>query len=236
MEHEAIYELVEKKARQIVEELKLLRRWGDQPLPVEKFSDMGAFGSNTMTFEQWIQFVLLQRIDSIIQEKDDFPESSMVSSYAVRYFDGDHQSGNLQRLLSELDSLINDRNADYLQADKADAGRTSNSIPPEHERIPPTLLQVIHTLPLFTGDDLESQLQSVDMFIPIVSPVTYAEIEELLGRAMQQHADDKGRERLRRAINSFRLEKRCAQPYDHEEAMKRYRETHRKNFPNFEQD
>ena len=38
-------------------ELELKRLYRLQPLAPDKFIDMGAFGTNTMTFEQWLQFV-----------------------------------------------------------------------------------------------------------------------------------------------------------------------------------
>lgn len=102
-----IYSLAVEKANELERELKRLGRWMNKPLPDESFIDMGAFGSRTMTFEQWIQFVLIERIRQIIAEKSEFPESSNLAGYAVRYFDGDHEAGALQQILSELDALIN---------------------------------------------------------------------------------------------------------------------------------
>ena len=66
-----LYELLAKKVREIESELQLLNRWQGHPLTQDKFENMGAFGSNTMTFEQWIQFILIPRIDSIINNKDE---------------------------------------------------------------------------------------------------------------------------------------------------------------------
>ena len=70
-----IYSLAVEKANELEKELKRLGRWMNKPLPDESFIDMGAFGSRTMTFEQWIQFVLLERIRQIITEKGKFPEA-----------------------------------------------------------------------------------------------------------------------------------------------------------------
>ena len=100
------YSLIGNKATEIESELKRINRWDPIELPPEKFEDMGAFGSNTMTFEQWIQFVLLQRIHQIIESKGQFPSQSQVGTYAIRNFDGDIDADNLVRLLNELDDLI----------------------------------------------------------------------------------------------------------------------------------
>ena len=102
-----IYEAATAKAAEIEAELKRLSRWDDQPLPEEKFVDMGAFGSHTMAFEQWTQFVLLPRIHDIIREKGMFPSKSNVATYAIRNFDGDPDAERFCDLLYELDQLIN---------------------------------------------------------------------------------------------------------------------------------
>ena len=102
-----VYQLLANKAEQVENELRRLNRWQDLPLSSDKFADMGAFGSNTMTFEQWIQFVLVPRIDQIVFNKGELPAGSMLATYAVRVFDGDTDASNLIDLLNEIDDLIN---------------------------------------------------------------------------------------------------------------------------------
>ncbi|HEX6892490.1 MAG TPA: YqcC family protein, partial [Chryseolinea sp.] len=58
-----LYALLAIKAAAVANELRRLNRWQHLPFSSDKFENMGAFGSNTMTFEQWIQFVLVPRID-----------------------------------------------------------------------------------------------------------------------------------------------------------------------------
>ncbi len=102
-----IYDLAAAKAAEIEAELISLNRWDDQPLPEEMFEDMGAFGSRTMAFEQWIQFILLPRIHQIISEQGEFPGKSNVATYAIRNFDGDSAASRLCDLLYELDEIFN---------------------------------------------------------------------------------------------------------------------------------
>ncbi len=97
-------------ARGIEAELKALHAWSDPPLNPEKLNDMGAFGSNTMSFEEWIQFILLDRINQIIESKDTLPSESMVAVYAVRQFDGMDDYNNLLDLLQQLDDMCNGDN------------------------------------------------------------------------------------------------------------------------------
>lgn len=102
-----LYALAAAKAAEIEAELKNINRWDDQSLPEEAFVDMGPFGSRTMAFEQWIQFILLPRINQITLEKGEFPGKSNVATYAIRNFDGDPSAQRLCDLLYELDQLFN---------------------------------------------------------------------------------------------------------------------------------
>lgn len=74
----------------------------------EQFENMGAFGTNTMTYEQWIQFIFIPNVQDIIQTEGEFPSASETGAYAVRYFDGDRDASQLITLLSEFDDYFND--------------------------------------------------------------------------------------------------------------------------------
>src|SRR5262245_18365896 len=102
-----LYSQATVKAREIEAELKRLNRWCGEPLSDEKFENMGAFGSNTMTFEQWLQFVLIPRLLSLVEEQSEFPDESSLAPYAIRYFDGDGDADRLHEILHDLDELIN---------------------------------------------------------------------------------------------------------------------------------
>src|SRR5690242_1716714 len=99
MSLEALYELVLTKASEIESQLKIIGCWSSEPLAKEKLEEMGAFGSNTMAFEEWLQFILIPRIKQIVQEKGDFPGSSMIATYAIRVLRDDAESSTLQNLL-----------------------------------------------------------------------------------------------------------------------------------------
>ena len=80
-----IYVLASAKAKEIEAELKRLNRWSAEPLPSGKLENMGAFSSNTMAFEQWLQFILIPRIHAIVEEKGEFPKGSLLLSVGL-YF------------------------------------------------------------------------------------------------------------------------------------------------------
>ena len=65
------------------------------------------FGGDTMAFPQWLQFIFLPNVRSIIVGKGKFPTVSQVGMYAVREFDTYAEDTiRLQTLLSEFDQLF----------------------------------------------------------------------------------------------------------------------------------
>jgi len=229
-----IYKQAEEKAREIEDELRRLNRWSAEPLPPACFENMGEFGSNTMAFEQWIQFVLIPRIQEIVSSRGEFPENSSLSVYAIRIFNGDTRADYLTELLSQLDNLIH----------APDTATESNPVmlKPQDSEKPPSLIygssiipDVVYTLidvlPQFSGDDLEAQLQTYDMFLYNLSASVRFQIADLLAGAASRTTDEISRLRIQKAANSVREGGRAAEPYNHEEAMRKYREEHKKSYP-----
>jgi uncharacterized protein YqcC (DUF446 family) len=201
------------KAIEIEHELKALNRWQQKSLPVERFTDMGAFGSNTMSFEQWIQFVLLPRIHQIIVEKDQFPDESSLSAYAVRYFDGDMESDHLQELLRGLDDLINQKDVpqDAVHAPAPQKQPDPDSVSLGDVRVPEPLIVLADVLHLYKADDINSQLETFDIFLNILSPTTRPAIAELLRKASVKCENLVVKTRLEKASSDVAAGKSAAQ-------------------------
>lgn len=88
-------------------ELKRMNVWRDQPLPPELYNFRVAFGGDTMAFENWIQFILLPRLNDIAAGTGAPPPHSSLSVYATREFDGrEEETWQLWKLLHEVDELI----------------------------------------------------------------------------------------------------------------------------------
>lgn len=79
--------------------------WQDKALRPEQLNFKQAFGMDTMTFTQWLQFVFLPRVREAIAANQ-FPQSSSVGAQAVREFDGNPDADRLVTLLSEFDALF----------------------------------------------------------------------------------------------------------------------------------
>lgn len=225
------HQLILAKTNEIEAELKRLNRWDEKPLPQEKFENMGAFGSETMSFEQWIQFMLIDRIKEIVKEEDAFPSESNVGVYAIRVFDTDPEAGMLIQLLSELDELINIE-SDQSMPDPNEfqgesiLGGSINDLP-----LPVVVYQLADVLPSFEGDALEAQLQTFDVFLASANAEGRKAIVQLLYSASDKTTSSKERLRIRKAAMAVDKGGNAAAPYNHEETMRKYQEEFRKNYP-----
>lgn len=228
MEISTLYTRVRLKADEIESELRRIGRWQEAPLPAEKFENMGAFGSNTMTFEQWIQFILLVNIRAIMAANDDFPDESQVGVYGVRVFDADPEASRLNQYLMELDDLINNRERPNMAEYKAGRPQLASKadLP-----VPEVLYHLAEILPTFEGDDLEAQLQTFDTFVSTGDVVVREEIARMLFHAADQATPASKRLRIIKAAKAVAAGGTAAAPYNHDEAMRKYREEFRKGYP-----
>jgi uncharacterized protein YqcC (DUF446 family) len=101
-----IYQKSKEHISRIEKELKSLEDW--QPLPPDPgvFTDMGAFGSNSMPFTTWLQFVFIPNVKEMIDKRGSFPKSSGVATYAYRNLE-ESKYERLKALLSDFDALFN---------------------------------------------------------------------------------------------------------------------------------
>ena len=218
-------------AMAIEKELKVLKRWSGHNLPEEKFEDMGAFGSKTMAFEQWLQFVLLPRLHEIIETKSELPQNSMIATYATKAFDGDYETIQLQRLLRQGVALANGENLESINEQEV-LEIEQEKITLNSKEIPSVLVTIINLLPQFAGDDLESQLQTIDVFLQTLNASIRCKISYLMRDSLNEKVvDPKVKIRILKAADAVAIGENAAVPYNHEEAMKKYKEEHLKNFP-----
>lgn len=106
-----IYQKAENIINKIEEEMRVKGLWQNEALEPEKFCSTKAFCLDTMTFVQWLQFVLLPRVKSIILSKGEFPAASEVSQQATREFlmyplYSKNKTKKLLELLTEFDDLF----------------------------------------------------------------------------------------------------------------------------------
>jgi uncharacterized protein YqcC (DUF446 family) len=90
----------------IERELRRIGAWQSAPLDAERYDFREAFAMDTMAFTQWLQFIFIERVRSLITSGGAFPRSSQVGVQAVRELDGQAEAADLIRLLNEFDELF----------------------------------------------------------------------------------------------------------------------------------
>jgi uncharacterized protein YqcC (DUF446 family) len=100
------YTTVAAKLDQIEQEMRRVGLWQEKPLAPDQYNFTQAFAMDTMSYDQWLQFVFVPRVREIIRTEGRFPASSSVGAQAVREFDTYPDAERLIALLSEFDSLF----------------------------------------------------------------------------------------------------------------------------------
>ena len=128
-ESRSIHEEASKRIDAIIEEMKARGFWQDEPLPPEALDFQAAFGADKLSFFQWLQFVLVERVRETVAEGGNFPGSSSVGAYALRELDGLDEAAELISRLCHFDALF--READEEPAVSPAAPRVDPTPPPE---------------------------------------------------------------------------------------------------------
>ena len=76
----ASYQAASAYADQIEQELRKLNVWQAERPPESAFQSTRAFFGDTMSFYQWLQFVLIPRIRSVVAQRGAFPGRSQVGA------------------------------------------------------------------------------------------------------------------------------------------------------------
>ncbi len=87
-------------------EMRSIGFWQIEPLRAEQYDFHAAFAMDTLAYSQWLQFIFIPRVNSIIAERGEFPASSSVGTQAAREFDGVPEASRLVSLLIEFDAMF----------------------------------------------------------------------------------------------------------------------------------
>jgi len=106
--------MIEQRILDIADHLLLIERelqvqgwWGDEAPSDEALASTVPFAVDTLSFEQWLQWIFLPRMKIIIELGHPLPSASGILIMAETVFvDRPEQSRELLRLLAEFDQLI----------------------------------------------------------------------------------------------------------------------------------
>jgi len=77
----------------------------ERPAP-EAFVDMGAFGTRTMALEQWLRWVFVPNVETLLAQDGPWPGESNVGTHATREADGNERLDGVVTALREFDALF----------------------------------------------------------------------------------------------------------------------------------
>ena len=106
--------MIEQRILDIADHLLLIERelqvqgwWGEEAPSDEALASTVPFAVDTLSFEQWLQWIFLPRMKIIIELGHALPSASGILIMAETVFvDRPEQSRELRRLLAEFDQLI----------------------------------------------------------------------------------------------------------------------------------
>lgn len=96
---------------EIERQLRLLDRWSDIEPTQEQLDSVQPFALDTLSFDEWLQFIFLPRIKLILEQGGGLPRQSQIAPMAEVYYKGIYQdASNAQAIidaLTQFDDLIN---------------------------------------------------------------------------------------------------------------------------------
>jgi uncharacterized protein YqcC (DUF446 family) len=101
------YEHLMNLLNELQTELKLAGLWSDTEPSKITLSSIQPFGLDTLTFYEWLQFVLVKKLRLICDRRESLPDSSDVTTMAEEVFKSDEITApEVLRILSIIDRFI----------------------------------------------------------------------------------------------------------------------------------
>jgi len=94
----------------IERELRVLDLWASTPPDARALASQEPFCVDTLSFEQWLQWIFLPRMKVILEREDALPAVSGILAMAEVVYQGRlQQMSGLLRALETFDALISER-------------------------------------------------------------------------------------------------------------------------------
>ncbi len=88
-------------------ELRRVGLWQSEPPPAEAFENDKPFCVDTMTFPQWLQFVMMERLEQLLHKGASMPAYCDTAPMAEEYFKAEGiEARALIEAVRELDRLV----------------------------------------------------------------------------------------------------------------------------------
>lgn len=87
-------------------ELQAQDLWAHLPPEPQAFESTEPFSIDTMSLENWLQYIFIARVEAILDQGTTLPETCAVEPYAQKQFAARLHSHELLRIIGKLDIMI----------------------------------------------------------------------------------------------------------------------------------
>lgn len=105
-----MYQQTQAYLNQLSALLKKHEMWQSTPIEAYKLQSQAPFCHDTMAFEQWLQFVFIEKIQQLITLKQPLPRNFAIAPMAEMSLVGKAGGTHVIALLSELDAFLGESN------------------------------------------------------------------------------------------------------------------------------
>lgn len=102
-----LYQQVNSSLRALQNALQDLSKWQSTPPPAAALRSTEPFAVDTLEFHQWLQFIMIPRMQTLVDARQPLPASIAISPMAVQVYKGElkrHRA--LIAILRELDIVL----------------------------------------------------------------------------------------------------------------------------------
>ena len=91
-------------------ELRLQGRWDTSAPPPGALRSTQPFAFDTLTFDQWLQWILLPKMHDLLLHQMPLPDNCAIQPMAEEVYDADDSgAARLITIIAEIDSLLTER-------------------------------------------------------------------------------------------------------------------------------
>ncbi len=95
--------------RTLESELRTQGRWEDRPPPPQALLSNEPFAVDTLDFDQWLQWVLLPKLNQLLLHQLPLPSNCAIQPMAEEVYGNDAGGLRITSIIAEIDALLTDK-------------------------------------------------------------------------------------------------------------------------------
>lgn len=105
-----MYQLIQSYLAQLESLLKQHKLWQSAPLDAQAYSSTVPFCHDTMAFEQWLQFVLIEKMRALVTNQQPLPSNFSIAPMGELMLENKSGGTEVTALLKKLDTAFGSLN------------------------------------------------------------------------------------------------------------------------------